>query len=287
MQPRQKRMKARMDSSINLHFVFALALILPIFVTATGSTGTSVPFRYSENNLQACDQIEETKNENKTVSIDGVNDPYASNTCLALYKKFVKHYGKGDNLSDVLLSSSPRYAHFAKTAELIHQHNTRQDYNDSFKMRLNQFADTSRSYTIRDPKKKRSFAAIVETPEVGESKRPVEGSSLSAVVNWSSKNAHTCQIEGVSNPIATVKSWGLLHKNHEALIEYALLYVGPVAVGINAADSSFINYGGGIFDSHDCDQTVNHALLIVGYGEEDITNQKGGAETARYWIARN
>ncbi|VEU36968.1 unnamed protein product [Pseudo-nitzschia multistriata] len=75
-------------------------------------------------------------------------------------------------------------------------------------------------------------------------------------------NAYTpsCHKDKVTNPIATVESWGLLHKNHEDLIENALLYVGPVAVGINGADPSFINYGGGIFDSPNCDQAANHAL---------------------------
>eukprot|EP00536_Pseudo-nitzschia_multiseries_P002384 jgi/Psemu1/251601/estExt_Genewise1Plus.C_310100 len=97
----------------------------------------------------------------------------------------------------------------------------------------------------------------------------------------------SCRKDKIGNPIATVESWGLLHKNHEDLIEYALLYVGPVAVGIYGADPAFINYGGGIFDSADCDQTANHALLIVGYDQEDVTNENGDVETIRYWIARN
>merc|ERR1711937_138877 len=95
-----------------------------------------------------------------------------------------------------------------------------------------------------------------------------------------------------TNPIATVESWGLLHKDHEQLIEYALKYVGPVAVGFNGADPKFINYGGGIYDSTDCGQVANHALLIVGYDHEDVvvTNAADGTtktETIRYWIARN
>ena len=72
--------------------------------------------------------------------------------------------------------------------------------------------------------------------------------------------APTCRTELLTNPIATVESWGLLHKDHEQLIEYALLYIGPVAVGFNGADPNFINYGGGIYDSNNCDQTANHAL---------------------------
>ena len=72
--------------------------------------------------------------------------------------------------------------------------------------------------------------------------------------------APTCRTELLTNPIATVESWGLLHKDHEQLIEYALLYIGPVAVGFNGAAPNFINYGGGIYDSNNCDQTANHAL---------------------------
>mmetsp|Transcript_9626 Transcript_9626/g.10360 ORF Transcript_9626/g.10360 Transcript_9626/m.10360 type:complete len:1017 (-) Transcript_9626:394-3444(-) len=98
----------------------------------------------------------------------------------------------------------------------------------------------------------------------------------------------TCKTKQINNPIATVESWGLLHTNHEDLIEYALLYVGPVAVGYNGADPSFINYGGGIYSSDECAQTANHALLIVGYDQEDVTNKEDGTtETVRYWIARN
>jgi hypothetical protein len=97
---------------------------------------------------------------------------------------------------------------------------------------------------------------------IGENTSDFERTSLAATKeeNRVFKYAPTCENEKVSNPIATVESWGLLHKNHEELIKYALLYVGPVAVGINAADPSFINYGGGVFDGDDCDQTANHAL---------------------------
>jgi Papain family cysteine protease len=70
----------------------------------------------------------------------------------------------------------------------------------------------------------------------------------------------TCHLDKIANPIATVESWGLLHRNHEDLVELALKYVGPVAVGMNGADPAFVNYGGGIFDSPDCDQGANHAL---------------------------
>ena len=101
-----------------------------------------------------------------------------------------------------------------------------------------------------------------------------------------SQSSPTCKKKQIKNPIVTVESWGLLHKNHEDLIEYALLYVGPVAVGYNGVNPSFINYGGGIYSSDECAQTANHALLIVGYDQEDVINKEDGTtKTVRYWIA--
>ena len=82
-----------------------------------------------------------------------------------------------------------------------------------------------------------------------------------------------CHVDRVSKPIATVQSWGILTSNHEDNMERVLRNIGPIAVGVNGADPTFLAYSGGIFDSTDCDQGANHALLIVGYGEE--ANKEG------------
>jgi hypothetical protein len=84
------------------------------------------------------------------------------------------------------------------------------------------------------------------------------------------------------NPIATVKTWGIITPNHEKHMQMVLRYIGPIAVGFNGASSSFLSYSGGIYDNPHCKQGANHALLITGYGEETIKK-----ETVRYWIARN
>ena len=60
-----------------------------------------------------------------------------------------------------------------------------------------------------------------------------------------------------------------------------------MAVGINGADPEFLAYDGGIFDKRQCKQGANHALLIVGYGEEETLNRDLDQGTTRYWIARN
>lgn len=92
-----------------------------------------------------------------------------------------------------------------------------------------------------------------------------------------------CHKDRVKRPVATVKSWGIISSNHEDHMELVLRFIGPVAVGVNGASSSFLSYKGGVYDMPSCKQTANHALLIVGYGQEV---QIGGNVT-RYWIARN
>ena len=93
----------------------------------------------------------------------------------------------------------------------------------------------------------------------------------------------TCHKKLVSRPLAKVKAWGLLSPNHENQMELVLRYVGPIAVGVNGAERSFLGYQDGIFDKPNCRQGANHALLIVGYGEE----QTEEGEVVKYWIARN
>ena len=93
-----------------------------------------------------------------------------------------------------------------------------------------------------------------------------------------------CKVDRVTSPIATAESWGVLTPNHEENMELVLRYIGPIAVGVNGADPAFLAYEGGIFHSKKCGQNANHAMLIVGYGQE--TDRKSGKIT-RYWIARN
>lgn len=51
--------------------------------------------------------------------------------------------------------------------------------------------------------------------------------------------------------------------------------VGPIAVSINASPKTFQLYSDGIYDDPTCSKTaVNHAMLLVGYGED-------------YWILKN
>ena len=97
-----------------------------------------------------------------------------------------------------------------------------------------------------------------------------------------------CNAKEVAKPIATVESWGLLPKDYEDMIELVLRYMGPVAVGFNGSSERFISYKGGIFEDPDCSQHANHAMLIVGYGEEEVPAEEGpDSRVVRYWKVRN
>ncbi|CAB9518907.1 Senescence-specific cysteine protease SAG39 [Seminavis robusta] len=92
-----------------------------------------------------------------------------------------------------------------------------------------------------------------------------------------------CYKRLVSRPIAKVKAWGVVSPNHENHMELVLRYIGPIAVGVNAADRSFLAYQEGIFNKPNCRQGANHAILVTGYGEE----RGEDGEVVKYWIARN
>lgn len=81
-----------------------------------------------------------------------------------------------------------------------------------------------------------------------------------------------------------MQSWGILPPNHENNMKLVLRLVGPIAVGINANDPTFTSYKSGIYNSSNCSQRANHALLVVGYGEQHKQNNE---EVIKYWIARN
>ena len=92
----------------------------------------------------------------------------------------------------------------------------------------------------------------------------------------------TCMYHKVDKPIATVETWGILTPDHENNMEKVLRYIGPVAVGLVGADPSFLAYTGGVFSvkGGKCDLgEADHAMLIVGYGEED---NKDGTKVCWY-----
>ena len=80
-----------------------------------------------------------------------------------------------------------------------------------------------------------------------------------------------------ASPVATITGFVQLPENNYTSLMNAIAKVGPVAVSVDA--STWSAYRGGIFNG--CNQKqpdINHAVTLVGYGEEN--GQK-------YWTVRN
>jgi len=92
-----------------------------------------------------------------------------------------------------------------------------------------------------------------------------------------------CKKKYLQKPIASTVSWGILKPDDEHNMELALRRMGPISVGFNGGDPLFLAYSGGIFDSDICKSHPNHAMLVVGYGQE----KSDSGEVLKYWIARN
>lgn len=76
-----------------------------------------------------------------------------------------------------------------------------------------------------------------------------------------------------------ILNWTPVRRYSETALKAAVATHGPVAVAVYA-NLNFLSYSGGIFDDPRCPtHTVNHAVLVVGYG----TSKQG----VNYWIVRN
>ncbi|XP_062580910.1 procathepsin L-like [Saccostrea cucullata] len=79
--------------------------------------------------------------------------------------------------------------------------------------------------------------------------------------------------------VANVTGCVVIESESESALKVAVAEVGPVSVGINALPS-FMAYGGGIYDDPNCtSETLNHAVLVIGYGY-NLTRTD-------YWIIKN
>ena len=70
-------------------------------------------------------------------------------------------------------------------------------------------------------------------------------------------------------PRVRISGYRNINYGDEITLKKAVAKLGPVAVGIDAGQSGFSSYSGGIYKSYSCDpDRVNHAVVVVGYGTE-------------------
>ena len=63
-------------------------------------------------------------------------------------------------------------------------------------------------------------------------------------------------------------------------LQQAVAQVGPVSIAYDVL-TDFLYYEGGVYSSQNCSSTsLNHAMLLVGYGTDEATSQD-------YWLLKN
>ncbi|CAG9822441.1 unnamed protein product [Phaedon cochleariae] len=84
------------------------------------------------------------------------------------------------------------------------------------------------------------------------------------------------------NVVATCTGFVDLGVGDERGIEMAVATLGPVTAAIDAGRDTFQFYGGGVYNDPDCGnrpEQMNHAVLIVGYGQEP--------DGQKFWMVKN
>lgn len=87
----------------------------------------------------------------------------------------------------------------------------------------------------------------------------------------------TCPAASKLPSVATITGFvDVPVKNESALL--TAVNKGPVSIALQADSSVFKNYASGVLDSTSCGTSLNHGVLIVGYGTENNKN---------YWLVKN
>ncbi|KXZ49648.1 hypothetical protein GPECTOR_20g505 [Gonium pectorale] len=78
--------------------------------------------------------------------------------------------------------------------------------------------------------------------------------------------------------VVTIDAYEDVPENDEVALKKAAAHQ-PVAVAIEADAKSFQLYGGGVYDDVSCGTSLNHGVLVVGYGKDP--------QAGNYWIVKN
>ncbi|KAJ8335257.1 hypothetical protein SKAU_G00408960 [Synaphobranchus kaupii] len=81
-----------------------------------------------------------------------------------------------------------------------------------------------------------------------------------------------------ANRAANCSSYSFVKEADEGALKSAVASVGPISVAIDATRPKFPYYRSGVYDDPSCSHTMNHGVLVVGYGS------LGGQD---FWLVKN
>jgi C1A family cysteine protease len=82
----------------------------------------------------------------------------------------------------------------------------------------------------------------------------------------------TCKTSGFTTAIPVGGVTGFVDVDSEDNLLDAMSNIGPVSVAIEADQSAFQLYDGGVLTASECGPNLDHGVLAVGYGAQDGTN---------------
>ncbi|CAJ1396326.1 unnamed protein product [Effrenium voratum] len=104
------------------------------------------------------------------------------------------------------------------------------------------------------------------------------GLSSHAAYGGDAEREDACAAGVAGRPHVQLAGFAHLPSNNLHSVLQALTQKGPLVVGVDA--SRWDIYGSGVFDGCDQDATINHAVLLVGYGQDPFFGH-------RFWLIRN
>ena len=94
-------------------------------------------------------------------------------------------------------------------------------------------------------------------------------------VSGDTKTSGTCQ---TCSYAVHISSCADVKPNDQLALKHAIATVGPVSIAIEADTRLFQSYSSGVITSTSCGTTLDHGVLIVGYGTEN---------GIMYWLVKN
>ena len=81
-----------------------------------------------------------------------------------------------------------------------------------------------------------------------------------------------CDRRAERKPVVAISSHRDVPTGDEDALKSAVA-LGPVSIAIEADKSAFQLYKGGVLDSSKCGTKLDHGVLLVGYGTDDVTHK--------------
>ena len=91
------------------------------------------------------------------------------------------------------------------------------------------------------------------------------------------KKIGTCDTT-TCKPIVTISSCYDVPENNQLALKEVVALVGPVSIALDAETVLFQSYKSGVITGNTCGTTLDHGVLIVGYGIE---------KNIKYWLVKN